>query len=229
MARQSVSEIFAHIGATVNQDPTPPSDGGADFMLWMSFLNRAQVEWAESYDWEELRKVFYPQIGGTTNVTIALPLDFRKLSAPILNYSVGIQDGQPWMEEPADRLQFHNLQNDRFFVVTGEPFGGHFMQWYPATLASGASIAIPYYSMPTSLASATQIPVMPDSEYMAQRVIAYVLESRSDPRYQDEENKARERLLNMVNNAQVMKFNSYENPIRIMTSENRRAFRLGRN
>lgn len=229
MARQSIGEIFQHIGATVNQDPTQPADGSADFNLWLAFLNRAQIEWAEAYDWEELRKVYYPSIQGATNATITLPADFRKLSAPILNYSVGIQDGQPWEEVPADRLQFKNTQSDRFFVETGDPFNGHYLQWYPATMASGASIAIPYYSMPTSLASATQFPVMPDSEFLAQRVIAYVLESRSDPRYQDEENKARERLMNMVENASLMKFNSYVNPIRIMTTENRRSFRLGRN
>lgn len=229
MARQSVSDIFSHIGSTVNQDPTVPTDGSADWSLWMSFLNRAQIEWAESYDWEELRKVFYPSVSGFTNATIALPQDFRKVSAPILNYSVGIQDGQPWMEQAADRLQYMNNSSDRFFIITGDPFNGHYMQWYPATLASGASVSIPYYSMPTSLASSTQIPVMPDSEFLAQRVIAYVLESRSDPRYQDEENKARERLLQMVENATLMKFNSYVNPIRILTPENRKSFRLGRN
>ena len=228
MARQTVSEIFAHIGSTVNQDPSVPTDGSADFLLWMSFLNRAQIEWAESYDWEELRKVYYPSITGFSQATIALPLDFRKLSAPILNYSVGIQDGQPWEEVPADRLQWKNTVSDRFFIVTGDS-NGHYMNWYPATIASGASIAIPYYSMPTSLASVTQYTVTPDGEYLAQRVIAYVLETRSDPRYQDEEQKARERLLQMVENANLIKFSSYVNPVRIMTQENRKSFRLGRN
>jgi len=185
MARQSIGEIFSHISSTVNQDPTQPVDGSTDFNLWMSFINRAQIEWAESYDWEELRKLYYPTISGTTTATIPLPADFRKMSAPVLNYSVGIQDGQPWEEVPADRLAFKNISSDRFFILTGDPFNGHFLQWYPATIASGASLAIPYYSMPTSLASATQYPVAPDSEFLAQRVIAYVLESRSDPRYQD--------------------------------------------
>lgn len=218
-----------HISATVNQDPTQPTDGSTDFNLWMAFLNRAQIEWAEAWDWEELRKVYYPTISGTTTATIPLPQDFRKMSAPVLNYSVGISDGQPWEEVPADRLQFKNISSDYFFIHTGDLSNGHFLQWYPATLASGASLAIPYYSMPTSLASATQYPVVPDSEFLAQRVIAYVLESRSDPRYQDEENKARERLLTMVENANLMKFNSYVNPIKIMTMEQRKAFRLGRN
>lgn len=229
MAKQSIGQIMQHIGATVNQDPTQPADGSTDFNLWVSFLNRSQIEWAEAYDWEELRKVYRPTIGGTTNATIALPDDFRKISAPILNYSVGINDGQPWEEVPADRLSFKNPVSDMFFIITGDPAFGHFMQWYPATLGSGASLAIPYYSMPTSLASATQFPVMPDSEFLAQRVIAYVLESRSDPRYQDEENKARERLLQMVENAELMKYSSHVNPIRIMTAEQRKSFRLGRN
>lgn len=229
MARNTVSQIMANIGSTVNQDPTVPTNGSADFNLWLSFMNRAQVEWAESHDWEELRKIYYPTITGLTNLTINLPLDFRKLSAPILNYSFGIADGQPWEEVPADRIQFKNLQSDRFFSLGGDPFNGHFLNWYPMTLASGASIAIPYYSMPTALAAAGDVPMIPDSEFLAQRTIAYVLESRSDSRYQDEEEKARERLLQMVENSDLMKFNSYVNPIRIMTAENRRSFRLGRN
>jgi len=229
MARQTVAVIMQHIGGTVNQDASVPTDGGADSTLWLNFLNRAQIEWAEVWDWEELRKVFYPTILGTTNLTIPLPLDFRKLSAPVLNYSYGISDGQPWEEVPADRIQFKNLQADRFFTVTGEPFGGYFLQWYPNPLESGASGGIPYYSTPTSLASQSTMPACPNSEFLAQRVIAYILESRSDPRYQDEEIKARNMLNQMVENSQLMKFSSYVNPINIITREQRRSFRIGRN
>jgi hypothetical protein len=217
------------ISATVNQDPTQPIDGSSDFNLWMAFLNRAQAEYVQAYDWEELRKLYWPTFSGLTNATIPMPSDYRKISAPVLNYSFGIQDGQPWEEVPADHLQFKNPESDFFFYTFGDPANGYFLQWYPATIASGTSLSIPYYSVPTSLASATQELGMIDPEFLTQRVIAYVFESRSDPRYQDEENKARERLLNMVENSSVSKFNSYVNPIRIMTSEQRRSFRLGRN
>ena len=220
---------MGHCGLTVNQDGAVPTVGSADFNLWLGFLNRSQQEAAQAHDWEELRKVYQPAIGGMTNATISLPADYRKMSAPVLNFSVGVQDGQPWEEVPADRLQFKNTTSDRFFIVTGDPSGGHYMKWNPATLASGASIYIPYYAIPTPLTALTDTPWLPDSEFLTQRTIAYVLESRSDPRYQDEELKARERLMQMVENSNLAKYNSYNNPIKIMTSEQRRGFRLGRN
>ncbi|MFQ6413442.1 hypothetical protein, partial [Streptococcus pneumoniae] len=90
--------------------------------------------------------------------------------------------------------------NSKWFYVQGDPNGGFNLQWNPGDTtkigASGATIALSYYSMPTSLVSASQYPVIPDSEFLTQRTIAYVLEARSDPRYQDEERKARERLIN---------------------------------
>lgn len=229
MARQSVGAILKSISATVNQDPTQPTDGSADFLLWIQFINRAQIEWAEAFDWDVLLKTYSPAIQGTSTATIALPQDFRKLSGPVKNWSTGLTDGEDWSEEIPDRLSAHRLANDKFFILHGDESNGFFLNWYPATLASGASITIPYYSMPTSLASATQFPVIPDSEFLVTRTIAYVLEARSDPRFQSQEVKARERLLNMVENSSVAKYNSYVNPIKIYSPEARKNFRFGRN
>jgi hypothetical protein len=62
MARQSVGQILQNISATVNQDQTQPTDGGADFLLWLNFINRAQIEWAEAIDWEQLKKTYLTYI-----------------------------------------------------------------------------------------------------------------------------------------------------------------------
>lgn len=229
MARQTVGAILQHISATVNQDPTQPTDGGADFLLWLQFINRAQIEWAEAFDWEVLIKTFKPPISGTSQATIPLPQDFRKLAGPVKNWSTGVTGGEDWAEELPERISTRNINSDKFFLVAGDISNGMNLLWYPATLASGASITIPYYSMPTSLASATQYPVIPDSEFLVNRTIGYVLEARSDPRYQDQERKARERLLEMIENSSVAKYNSYVNPIKIFSTENRKGFRMGRN
>lgn len=235
MARITVGQMLQNISATVNQDPTQPTDGGADFLLWINFINRAQIEWAESYDWEQLKKNHYSTLvipATASTASVGLPLDFRKLAGPVINYSTGVNGGEGWPEIlPERRLEYD--ANDKWFFIQGDPSNGYSLQWNPGSTtnigASGASIFVPYYSMPTSLVSSTQFPVVPDSEFLTQRAIAYVLEARSDPRYQDEEQKARERLVTMVENASIAKYNSYVSPIKILTPENRSGFRLGRN
>ncbi len=235
MARQTVGTILQNIGATVNQDPTQPTDGGADFLLWLQFINRAQVEWAESFDWEVLKKHYYTTLiipSGGSMASVGLPLDFRKLSGPVVNYSTGVAGGETFQEILPER-QLEYAPTDKWFYVFGDISNGYSLQWNPGSTtnigASGATLSITYYSIPTSLASATQYPVVPDSEFLTQRAIAYVLEARSDPRYQDEEQKARERLIAMVDNASIAKYNSYVNPIKVLTPENKQNFRLGRN
>lgn len=225
-----------NIGSTVNQDPTQPSDGGADWTLWLQFINRSQVEWAESNDWEVLKRTFYATVAlgsGYSMASIGLPSDYRKLAGPIVNWSSGISGGETWAEILPERKEEYDPTDDKYFWVQGDPSNGYSLQWnvvyWTMPGGSGATIEINYYSMPTSLVSATQYPVVPDSEFLTQRTIAYVLESRSDPRYQDMEQKARERLITMVENANVAKFESYVNPIRILTPENRQHFRFGKN
>lgn len=231
MARQTVGVIMQNISATVNQDPTQPTDGSADFLLWLQFINRAQIEWAETYDWEVLRTKYYPSLGisPASMASIGLPADFRKLSGPVVNYSTGVAGGESWPQiKPEDQL-LYSPNGDKFFTVNGDPSNGYYLLWSPGTLTSGATVEIPYYSMPTSLVSATQYPVMPDSEFLVNRTVAYVLEARSDPRYQDQERKARERLLQMVENQNLDKFNPYTGPIPVTTPERRNHFRFGRN
>ena len=223
--------MLQNISATVNQDPSQPTDGSADWLLWMQFINRSQVEWAESNDWEQLKKYYYPiisQLSPSSYSSVGLPGDFRKLAGPIINYSTGIDGGESWPEILPERKLLYRTA-DKWFFVFGDPSNGYSLQWNPGTLASGVTLEISYYSMPTSLVSSSQYPVTPDSEFLTQRTIAYVLEARSDPRYQDEERKARERLLTMIENGNVAKYESYVSPQRILTPENRGGFRVGRN
>jgi len=219
-----------NVSATVNQDPTQPTDGGADFLLWLQFINRAQIEWAEANDWEVLRKNYYPTLAenSASMASIGLPLDFRKLSGPVLNYSSGVDGGETWPEIPTERTKMFSTE-DKFFTINGDPSNGYYLLWNPGTLTSGATVEIPYYSMPTSLASATQFPLVPDSEFLTNRTIAYILESRSDPRFQEQETKARERLLMMIENANLAKYEPYTNNVRVITPENKFSFRFGRN
>lgn len=203
-----------------------PSAGGAEFNQWLSFTNRAVAEFAQAHDWEVLRKEFRPTLSGLTNATIPLPDDFRKLaSSPVL--WGGTAGGKEWSEIPPEQQHFYDTTED-WVQVWGDISGGYNLIWNPCTLASGASVTIQYFSVPTSLASPAQIPVVTDSQYLIDRVMAFIFEARSDPRFQQAEVKAREKLMNMIENADSAKYNPYGQASQIMTNEQRRGFRLGR-
>ena len=223
--RLTLSDILSQIASSVNQETTLPT--GDELTLWTAYVNRSIAEWANSYDWQELIKEYRPSITGTSVVTIALPTDFRKLSsAPVLWGAVA--DGEEWPEVIPEQQRLYSYQ-DRWVEIAGNPNGGYNVLWNPGTLSSGASISIRYFSMPTSLASPAQIPVLPDSQFLVDRSVAYILESRSDPRFQQTEAKARQRLLTMIENASAAHYNSYSNGGTPVISSMRRAgFRMGR-
>lgn len=226
--RYSVNEIMRKIAATVNQEASAPTARGAEYNLWLEYINRGLHEWSEAHDWEPLRKTFFPSITGQSQVTIALPLDYKKLAAaPRLQTTGGVEGGTEYGDIPPEQRGEYN-QEDKYVIEGGNPSGGYFLQFHPGTLSSGASIEIQYFSMPTSLASPADIPVIPDTQFLIDRTVAYIFEARSDPRFQQEETKARDRLLGMVENAGLSKFSSYGTPNPVQNTLRRAGFRLGR-
>ena len=235
MAYENISQIEGHISSIVNQDSSVPSEGSPDDSLWKAFINRAQTEYAESNDWEILKKVNYQTVSigtGYSMASIGLPADYRKLAGPVTNYGTGIAGGTAWAEIlPERQLEYSDV--DKIFWVQGDPTNGFSLQWnvvnWTSPGGSGATIQINYYSVPTALTSQSQYPVIQDTEFLSQRTIAYVFESRSDPRYQAEEAKAREKLLQLIENSNLAKYSSYVSPQPVRSGqESRQKFRFGK-
>jgi len=228
MARLDIENIMTQIASTVNQEATPPIEGGSEWDLWLAYINRATFEWANANDWEVLRKTFYPSVAGVSMATVTLPLDYKKLAAQPVLYNGDEDFGTQYPEVLHEEERINNLETDKYVRVTGNLSSGFSLVFNPATLASGASIAIQYFAMPTSLTSNAQVPLVTDSQFLIDRTIAYIFEARSDPRFQEAETKARERLLAMIENADMAKFNSYANPNFVITPERKQGFRIGR-
>lgn len=228
MARLAISAIMKSIAATVNQDATSPTAGGSEWNLWLEYINRSVEEWAQTHDWEDLRKTFYPTISGLTQATIALPQDFRKLAASPVHWGTGISGGEQWPEILPEQKYLY-ASTEKWAQIRGDINNGFNLIWNPGTLSSGASLEIQYFSIPTSLASPAQISLVPDSQFIIDRGISYIFEARSDPRFQQQEVKAREKLLQMIEQANISKYSTYAggaNPV--MTTNRRLGFRLGR-
>ena len=218
---------MTQVAATVNQEATAPTAGGSEYLLWLEYLNRSYFEWSQAADWEVLRRLFVPTVTGVSQATLSLPQDFRKLASEVKLYSGDTEWGDSFGEimwEEENNYSPHT----RYVKTLGNMSEGFSLIFHPGTLASGASIVIQYYAMPTSLASPLSVPITPDSQFLIDRTIAYIFESRSDSRFQLEENKARERLLTMVEGENDRKFNSYAGSAQVTTPERRAGFRIGR-
>jgi hypothetical protein len=226
MAKMTVSQIMRQVSATVNQEATAPTDGSAEWSLWLDYINRAYQEWAEANDWESLRKRYFPIVSGVSLASVALPDDFNKLATSVKVWGE-TEDGVDFPEVMPEQIGIYQ-SSDKYMTVVGNHTNGWNMVFHPGTLASGASVQVDYFSTPTSLASSTNIPITADPQYLIDRTIGFIFEARSDPRFQIEENKARDRLLMMIENANASKYNSYSNPSQIMSPERKAGFRLGR-
>jgi len=230
MARLTVNQIMQSIAATVNQEATAPTAGGAEYTLWLAYINRAYQEWGESHDWEVLKKTFWPGVTGVSTATVSLPLDYRKLAAaPRLHREDMSQiEGEEFADIQEETMGLYN-KNDKFVYQIGDMSSGFSLIFHPGTLSSGASVEIPYFSVPTSLASPAEVPLVTDPQFLVDRAIGYIFEARSDPRFQQSETKAREKLLQMVEGQNDSKYTSYGSPQYVSTAPLRKAgFRMGR-
>ena len=226
--RFSVDQIFTKIASTVNQEATSPSATSSEYTLWLSYLNRAVQEWSEANDWEVMRKNFFPTITGLSQATVPLPLDFKKLAGSVRVQRDGETEGGTTFPDILPERKDMYTSNDKYVYIMGDISSGLNMIFHPATLASGASVEMSYFSMPTSLASPANIPVVNDSQFLVDRVIAYIFEARSDSRSQEMEGKARERLMGMIENTNLSKYNSYDNPAPVITTLRKQGYRIGR-
>jgi hypothetical protein len=225
--RLTVSDIMTRVASTVNQEADSPDSTSTEFTLWLAYLNRSQDEWAEATDWEVTRKFFKPSVTGVSVASVALPLDFKNLAGPARIHfdSTTIVEEVPFIN---DEQKSFMSSTDKFVTIVGDNSSGRSLIFNPATLASGVSLQITYFSMPTALSTASQYPVVPDPSFLVDRTIAYIFEARSDPRFQLMESKARERLLNMVQMATEDKYSNFSNPNPVTNSLRRAGFRVGR-
>jgi len=226
--RKTVSEVMTQISSTVNQEATAPTTGDAEFNLWLQYLNRSQDEWSEAYDWEGSRVHYNPDIDEAQTSLVTLPHNFTKLAGPVLLYGQGTADPIEYNYVLDENTSMYSSL-DKYVTVRGDIAIGKSLYFNPGTLASGASLYVQYFSTPTSLTTTTQYLTMEDSQFAVDRTIAYILEARSDPRFQIMESKARDRLVTMVDNANDEHFSSYAATSYIPSTLRRQGFRIGRN
>lgn len=186
----TLEQILTKVGAYVDQDTTLPS--GTDLTVRVNLVNRALNEWSDTYEWRSLRKTFQPTVLYSMT-SLGLPSNFKRLmSAP---YDMSLVDTKYEEINPSDR--FSKNAEDKYCYILGDNSSGNYVVFNPP-LASGASIVVDYQCYPSSLATYNDVSQVPHPEYLAQRTIAYVLESRSDGRYPSVKSDADRMLQSMI-------------------------------
>lgn len=225
----TVNNVQQDVSAAVDQTTTVPTESGSEYALRLNFINRSLREYAGAYDWEATRKTLWLTVTGVSQASISLPADYRKMSSFPLFHSGGVSGGEGWAQiKPEDLKQYHST--DKYFYELGNSGDGNTMIWNPGTLASGASLLINYYSYPTSLASPADIlPIDDDGrEFVVHRTASFIFETRNDAKFQPMEAKARENLLQMIDNENAPGLPLQKNT-RVETPENKyHGFRIGR-
>lgn len=172
----TLGNVLADVGAMVDQDTSTPS--GTELTNRVQFVNRAQLDWANSYKWKDLNKTYSPTIL-LSMVSIGLPADFREFSA--FPYDASVTSNNKYTQIDPQEKEF-KLSTDKYLLRRGDLVNGYYMEINPA-LPSGVSLVVEYYSYPSSVATLNDKLVCPSREFMAKRVSYYVLQARSDSRF----------------------------------------------
>jgi len=195
----SLDDVQAKIASIVDQDENTSNISDADYSLRREYINMAQREWSETYDWPSLYRENNSIISTATgNASVALPADFRKLASfPKITF-----DGATTEFFSEIRPQEIQQQGEtaKYVTILGDQAADYtmFVKAGQITLASGASVFVPYYKSMASLVSPADVVEVPNPEYLVQRTLAYLWESQSDTRFPQakaESDKILQRLL----------------------------------
>ena len=175
----TLEQVLQNAGSYTDQEATTPT--GTDLTTRISYANRALNEWADFDDWEELTSTYSFAVTGVSGIasSLNLPSTFRKPMSPLALYEAS----QPTLYEivPMDeRLSLNPAEE--WCYISGDVSQGYTLN-IPKGLSSGVSAIMDIQSFPTSLASLTDVLPMKSGDYVAQRIISLVLESRGDSRF----------------------------------------------
>ena len=195
----TVQDYQIQIANEMDQSATAPTAGGTDWNIRMNALNRSLVDWAESSDWDALKKIYNGKISTSTgNASVSLPSDFSILDG----FPKITTDGSTTWDFPVvdPSKNTYYTSSDKFVNILGNDRDSKVMFVHADTLASGASIQFTYWKSPQSLASATDIAEIPDPTFLVQRSLYYLYKGREDGRFPEAKVESDKILVRMIEN-----------------------------
>ncbi len=210
----SVNDIQNQIASEVDLSSTAPSTSDSDWSLRLNLINRSLRDWAESYDWDDLKKVHNGIVSTSTgNASYALPADFRKMDGYPRIYSDGVTAYDFPISDPSKNLRY--TDSDKYVNILGNESSGKVMYISANTLASGASVQFTYYAYPATLATTTQVTEVPDASYLVQRSLYYLFKGIEDARFPEAKVESDRILARMIENQNARGFGHKERRVQV--------------
>jgi len=180
----TLEQILKNANAYVDLEFDLPT--GDDLNVRINYAQRAVDEWASAYQWRQLKNTFYPL---TTGATVSLPSDFREL--------VGVpRQGTVDFPEIAPEDRNSKQPSDNYLYILGNRSEGYFANIN--AFVTGATLSMTYQRYPSNMATLSSVCEVPDPDFVTQKVISYVLQSRTDERFPIIEAEAKRLLSNMM-------------------------------
>lgn len=223
----TVTDIQTAIANEADKSSTPPTTGDGEWTIRLNLINRALRDWAESYDWDTLKKIHNGAIStATANASYSLPSDFRRLDS----YVRIVGDGRSAFDYPADNVTENIKYNDtdKFVNILGNPASGYVMYINGGTLVSGASVQFSYYAFPATLATTTQVAEVPDPTFLVQRTLYYLYKVAEDARFPEAKQESDRILARMIENENVKGWGNSERSVKVFKHPYRN-WRVGNN
>lgn len=217
----TVDEIQQQIASEIDQSSTAPTTSDADWTIRLNLINRSLRDWADTYDWEALKKIYNVNISTSTgNASISLPSNFKKIDGyvRIPNYDLQIVN-------PTENLLY--TDSEKYVNILGNDVDGKTMYINAGTLASGASVQFTYYASPATLATTTQKSEISDPSYLVQRTLYYLYKGREDGRFPEAKVESDRILARMIENENTKGWGEKDRRVHVY-SHPFRNFRVGR-
>lgn len=210
----------------MDQSSTAPATTESTWTIRLNAINRAQLDWANSYEWEASKKVFNGIISTSTgNASVAMPRDFRKLDGFPRIVSDGTNTYDFVVDDPSNNRRYND--SDKYANLLGNPADGYTLYVSANTLASGASISFTYYSFPATLATTTSVTPVPDPTYVVQRALYYLYKANEDGRFPEAKVEADRILARMLEYENVLGISNVGRKVPVGDQKNY-SFRIGR-
>lgn len=217
----TVDEIQEQISSEIDQSSVAPTTSDTDWSIRLNLINRSLKDWADSYEWESLKKIYNGRISTSTgNASVSLPSNFKKIDG-----YVRIPDYDLQIVNPTENLLY--TDTDKYANVLGNEVDGKTLHINAGTLASGASIQFTYYAFPASLTTTTQVSEIPDPTYLVQRTLYYLYKGREDGRFPEAKVESDRILARMIENENTKGWGEKDRRVHVY-SHPFRDFRVGR-
>jgi len=168
--------VLDQVASFINQDPSLVT--GTDLTSQVNFINLSQKEWADTYEWDQLRLSYSIPVT-YSGTSVALPSNFKKLMSPVYDKSLTSSNKY---EKISSSGRFTKSSSDKYIVRGGNDATGYYLLINPP-MASGASLVVDYQSHPSSAATVQDVMVCPSDAFLTARTISKVLAARSDERF----------------------------------------------